>query len=168
MCGEVGGLNSVVPFALASPLGIRIVDADGMGRAFPELQMGIPAINGARATPMAIADEKGNGAILNTINNKWTETLARSLTIEMGCSAMVALYMLTGRQTKDWAMLGSLTKTEEIGQAIRAAHVEHRNPVQAVCDVTGGEVLWTGKISDIQRRTETGFARGEAFIDGIG
>ena len=29
-------------------------------------------------------------------------------------------------------------------------------------------MLWTGKISDIQRRTETGFARGEAFIDGIG
>ncbi len=168
MCGEVGGLNSVVPFALAATLGIRIVDADGMGRAFPELQMGIPAINGARATPMAIADEKGNGAVLNTISNKWTENLARQLTIEMGCSAMVALYMLTGKQCKEWAILGSLTKVEEIGLAIRAAHAEHRNPVQAVCDITGGSLLWNGKISDIQRRTEAGFARGEAFIDGLG
>ena len=71
---------------------------------------------------MAIADEKGNGAVITTINNKWTETLARSLTIDMGCSAMVALYVLTGKQTKEWAVLGSITKTEEIGQAIRAAH----------------------------------------------
>jgi DUF917 family protein len=168
MCGEVGGLNSVVPFAVAAPLGIPLVDADGMGRAFPELQMGIPAINGATATPMAIADEKGNGAVITTINNKWTETLARSLTIDMGCSAMVALYVLTGKQTKEWAVLGSITATEQIGQAIRAAHVEHRDPVNAVCEATSGSVIWTGKISDIQRRTETGFARGEAFIDGSG
>lgn len=168
MCGEVGGLNSVVPFALASALDIPLVDADGMGRAFPELQMGIPAINGASATPMAIADEKGNAAVLTTISNKWTETLARSLTIDMGCSALVALYVLTGKQTKEWAVLGSLSAVERIGQSIRSAHAEHRDPIKAVCDATGGSVIWTGKISDIQRRTETGFARGEAFIDGNG
>jgi DUF917 family protein len=86
----------------------------------------------------------------------------------MGCSAMVALYVLTGKQTREWAVLGSITTTEQIGQAIRAAHTEHRDPVNAVCDATNGSVIWTGKISDIQRRTETGIARCEAFIDGFG
>src|SRR5258707_4694198 len=36
---EAGGLNSTIPFTVAARLNIPIVDADGMGRAFPELQM---------------------------------------------------------------------------------------------------------------------------------
>ena len=34
-------------------------DVDGMGRAFPELQMLIPFINGARHTPSSLADNQG-------------------------------------------------------------------------------------------------------------
>ncbi len=44
----------------------RCVDGDLMGRAFPEIQMVTPTLYGISATPMAIADEKGNSAILNT------------------------------------------------------------------------------------------------------
>ena len=36
---EAGGLNSTTPFVVAAQLGIPLVDADGMGRAFPEIQM---------------------------------------------------------------------------------------------------------------------------------
>src|SRR3954453_19423806 len=36
---EAGGVNSMLPFALAARLGLPVIDADGMGRAFPELQM---------------------------------------------------------------------------------------------------------------------------------
>jgi DUF917 family protein len=168
MSGEIGGLNSVVPFTVAATLGLPMVDADGMGRAFPELQMSIPAMIGVTAYPMAIADEKGNSAIINTVNNHWTETLARTLTIDMGCSAMIALYAMTGRQVKDGAVLGSITMTERIGKALRGAHANGLDPVEAVRNVTDGTVIWTGKISDIQRRTETGFARGDAIISGLG
>jgi len=34
-CIEAGGLNSTIPIAVASTLGLPIVDGDGMGRAFP-------------------------------------------------------------------------------------------------------------------------------------
>src|SRR5699024_3518400 len=36
---EAGGVNSLIPLALAAQTGLPVVDADGMGRAFPELQM---------------------------------------------------------------------------------------------------------------------------------
>ena len=36
---ECGGINSTMPLVVGATLGIPIVDADGMGRAFPELQM---------------------------------------------------------------------------------------------------------------------------------
>ena len=33
---------------------------------------------------MALADEKGNAALINTVDNRWTERLARALTVDMG------------------------------------------------------------------------------------
>ena len=34
---EMGGINSLVPIMAAARLGLPLADADGMGRAFPEL-----------------------------------------------------------------------------------------------------------------------------------
>ena len=57
---EAGGVNSMLPIAAAARLGLPLVDCDGMGRAFPELQMVTFTIGGGSATPMAMVDEKGN------------------------------------------------------------------------------------------------------------
>lgn len=165
---EAGGLNSTIPFTVAARLNIPIVDADGMGRAFPELQMVTPTMYGISATPMAIGDEKGNRAVINTPTNRWTETVARTITIDMGSTALIALYPMTGRQLKEGMVLGTLTRAEQIGRALRTAHDMHRNTVEAVADVTSGKVFFRGKLADVQRRTERGFARGEARIQGTG
>jgi len=168
MSAEAGGLNSTTPFTVAAECGIPMVDADMMGRAYPELQMCVPALYGVTATPMAIADEKGNNAVINTISNKWTETLARLLTVEMGCVAMIALYPMTGRQVKESCVLGTITTLERIGVTLREARAQHRDPVEAVRSATNAHVIWRGKVADVERRTETGFARGEAAIAGTG
>lgn len=55
---EAGGVNSMLPIAAAARLGLPMVDCDGMGRAFPELQMVTFTIGGVKATPMALTDEK--------------------------------------------------------------------------------------------------------------
>jgi DUF917 family protein len=168
MSCEAGGLNSTTPFVVAAELGIPLVDADMMGRAYPEIQMCTPTMYGVTATPMAIADEKGNSAILNTVSNRWTETFARTITVDMGCSAMIALYPMTGKKVRESCVLGTITKIEEIGKTIREAHRRHEDPVEAVRAVTGGFVVWRGKVADVARRTETGFARGDAAIAGLG
>jgi DUF917 family protein len=53
------GLNSTIPFVVAA----RMVNPAALrgrhGRAFPEVQMVTPTIHGIAATPMALADEKG-------------------------------------------------------------------------------------------------------------
>src|SRR5262245_12407241 len=165
---EAGGLNSTTPFTVAARLGVPLVDADGMGRAFPEIQMVTFTLYGISATPMALADEKGNSAIINTIDNRWTETFARTITIDMGCSAMIALYALTGKQLREAAVPGTISLAEKIGREIREARRAHRDGVETVLGITGGFKIFTGKISDIERRTETGFARGEATLDGTG
>lgn len=164
---EAGGLNSTTPFIVAATLGLPLVDADGMGRAFPELQMVTPTMHGMAATPMAIGDEKGNSAILNTCDNVWTERIARTITIQMGGVAFIALYAMSGAQARASLVPGTVSLALHLGATIRQARREKRDPIDAVLAVTGGRRLFRGKITDVQRRTERGFARGEATLRGL-
>jgi len=52
LCGEAGGINSTTPFVVAAASGLPLVDGDGMGRAYPELQMETFTLHGVSATPM--------------------------------------------------------------------------------------------------------------------
>ena len=97
-----------------------------------------------------------------------TETIDRTITIDMGSTALIALYSMTGRQLKEAMIPGTLTKAEEIGRTIRTAHALQRDPVEAVLAATGGFEVFRGKVFDVQRRTERGFARGEAVVQGTG
>jgi DUF917 family protein len=165
---EAGGLNSTIPFVVAAALRLPLVDADGMGRAFPEIQMVVPSMYGVPATPMAIADEKGNAGILNTVDNQWTERLARSITIDMGCSAFIALYSMSGRQLKEAMVRDTLSLAEDLGRVIREANRAHRDAVGAVLERLRGRLIFQGKVADLWRRTEAGFAKGGARLDGVG
>jgi len=164
---EAGGVNSMIPIAVAARLGLPLVDCDGMGRAFPELQMLTFHLYGVSATPMVIADEKGNILILETINNNWTESLARSATVVMGGAVMISLYPLTGKQLKESGIKNIMSYSARIGKTIRNAWRSGEDPVKALLGVTGGIELFKGKVVDVLRRTEGGFARGDAHIEGI-
>ena len=47
-------VNSMLQLLACARLGLPLVDADGMGGAFPELQMVTFTIGGMSATPMAL------------------------------------------------------------------------------------------------------------------
>ncbi|MPY81197.1 MAG: DUF917 family protein [Actinophytocola sp.] len=165
---EAGGINSLIPVAAAAQMRLPLVDADGMGRAFPELQMVLPTIGGLSATPMALADDKGNSVVLDTVDNVWTERLARTVTIEMGCSSVLSNYPLEGALAQDNLVGGSLSLCREIGSQVRAARERHHDPVDAALGVVDGTRLFTGKVVDVSRRTAGGFARGSATLTGTG
>jgi uncharacterized protein len=163
---EAGGSNSMVPLGVGATLGIPVVDADGMGRAFPAVQMVTATLYGVSATPMALADEKGNTAVIDTIDNHWAERLSRSVTIDMGCVATTAFYPLSGRQLTQAMIPGTISLAEELGRLIRQTRAAHGDPIAAILRRLEGYHLFDGKISDVERRTETGFATGEARIEG--
>jgi DUF917 family protein len=89
--GEIGGGNSIEPMIVAGLADLPVVDADGMGRAFPELQMVTFLIYGVSPTPAALADEKGNRLVFDGVTNaRWLERTARVATVEMGGAAGLA------------------------------------------------------------------------------
>jgi DUF917 family protein len=167
-CLEAGGLNSMTPIVTAARAGLPLIDGDGMGRAFPELQMVLFTLDGISSSPMAMADEKGNTIVLDTIDNAWSERLARSATVDMGCSASIALYPLTGAQARRGLVPGTLSLARDLGRLVRDTRAAHGDPAQALAQRCGGAVLVRGKILDVQRRTDAGFARGSATVLGVG
>lgn len=166
---EAGGVNSMLPIAACARLGLPLVDADGMGRAFPELQMVTFTIGGIEATPMALTDEKGNSVIFRTISNKWTEDLARAVTMSCGGSVSVCLYPVTGAQLKQYAVKNIVTRSQKLGEAIRTVKdIPGRTPEEHFFDFSNGYKLFRGKIADVMRETRGAFNFGKVVLDGIG
>ena len=167
LCAEAGGLNSTTPFIVASELGLPLVNGDGMGRAFPEIQMVTFTLNGVSATPMVMSDDKGNSVLLDTIDNKWTERLARSATVQMGGASLIALYPMNGAMVKQSLIRGTVSLCKKIGETLRTAHIYNHNAVEALRILLGAFVLFEAKILDVDRKTEGGFARGTASLKGF-
>ena len=166
---EAGGVNSMLPIAAAARLGMPMVDVDGMGRAFPELQMVTFTIGGIKATPMALVDEKGNSCIFETITNKWTEELARSVTMSCGASVSVSLYPMSGKQMKEFGVHGIVTRSQQLGKAIRTVKdCGDQTPEEHFLEMSEGFKLFKGKIADVLRETRAGFNFGKVVLEGIG
>ncbi|GAB3212936.1 hypothetical protein SAMN02745673_00035 [Marinactinospora thermotolerans DSM 45154] len=167
-CVEAGGVNSMIPITAAAELGLPLIDGDGMGRAFPELQMMLPTLEGVAATPMALTDEKGNSLVLRTVDNRWGERLARPATVEMGASAATAIYPMDGAQAKRGLVPGTLGVARDLGARLARARREHADPVAEAVAALGGFELLRGKVVDVSRRTTGGFVRGRAGLEGTG
>ena len=166
---EMGGSNSMAPMVTAAQLGVPVVDGDGMGRAFPELDMTTFSIYGHASTPAALADDKGNVVIVKTaISEKWVERLGRSAAITMGGSAGMAIAPMSGAYVKQFAVPDTLSQAQGLGQAVLNANRLHQNPIEMICAREAGRRLFDGKIVDLQRRLEGGFARGEITLEGFG
>jgi DUF917 family protein len=164
---EAGGVNSMLPFVAAARLGLPIVDADGMGRAFPELQMVTYTIGGVSATPMALVDEKGNSIILKTISNKWCEDLARAATMTCGGAVSIALYNMDGATMKKYGVLGIVTRSEKLGEAIRKVKQGAGTPEENFLSFAEGFKLFRGKIVDVLREVKGAFNFGKVLLEGI-
>ncbi len=165
--GEIGGSNAMRPMIVAARVGVPVIDGDGMGRAFPELQMDTFSIYGVAPTPGALADPRGHEVIFDKIADPVTlERYARAVTIQMGGAAGYAFPPMTAAEVRHTAIPGTVTIAIAIGRAVRRARAALDNPVDAALSVSGGQRLFQGKIVDVERRLLGGFARGVLKLEG--
>ncbi len=168
MSDEIGGANAIEPMIAAALADLPIVDADGMGRAFPELQMCTFFIYGLNPAPGALCDEKGNTVVFREAKSAlWLERLARAATVAMGCTAVFALPPMTGKQVNDWGIKYTVSQAWRLGEIVARARENKEDPIAAILTQEGGQCLFRGKIVDVERWTTGGFARGRLTMAGF-
>ena len=168
MSVEIGGGNAIQPFLVAAEMDLPVIDADAMGRAFPEAQMTSFAIGDLAMFPLTLADIRDNEVIITRAASwKWMERISRKACTEVGSIAATCKAPRSGREVKDWGILYTVTKAIGIGRAVEAARASHGDPIEAVLAREGGQRLFQGKVTDIARRTTEGFLRGGASVEGL-
>ncbi len=164
---EIGGANSMQPLIGGLQAGIPTVDSDSMGRAYPEIQMSsFLFATSASAAPLAMVDAADNAAVLpGAVSDKWAEKIARNIAVSMGARAGLAGTIMSGAQVKAAGVHYTLSLAHHLGARVIAAQARKDDVPQVVANVLDGRVIFRGKISDVERRTTKGFARGGLRID---
>lgn len=173
MPAEIGGLNSLAPLQLAAKIGLPVVDADGMGRAFPKLEMTSFHIHGIPVTPLALANERGDLMLMRTTSDQQAEHFVKHLAVAMGGSMSSAGFALSGADVKRAAVAGTVSICQVVGRALRAARVERRDPFEALLAALRAtayyrhaHLVFAGKIVDVERRVTGRHSLGQARIEG--
>jgi uncharacterized protein len=165
MAAEIGGSNGLLPIAWAAGMGLPVVDADGMGRAFPEIPQVTMHLAGISPSPAVMTDERGNLIVFKAISGHWMERLERAAAVEFGGAASSTEFSLSAAQAREATVRDSVSLAIRIGEAV--AHATG-SPVDALVAELGAFRLVTGKVSDVERRTTSGFVRGSVVVEGLG
>lgn len=175
LCAEIGGINALLPLVLAARCGLPVVDGDGMGRAFPQLQMITYNVCGIPASPMVMADEYSNTVLIESKEALEVERLGRSMVVAMGGSTNICLYPMRGRDAKRSMVRGTLSLALGLGRAVREARRGGGDPFAGLLAYLRTTpyyqhccLLFEGKTVDLLRETRAGWAMGQLVIEGVG
>ncbi|WP_105420503.1 MULTISPECIES: DUF917 domain-containing protein [Neorhizobium] len=168
VCEEIGGANAINPLVTAALGGLPMLDCDGMGRAFPEMQMTTFSIYGHSSTPSVMCDLHGNVVIFNhAVSEVWHERMARACVVAQGGGAMLATAPMLAHFVHRYGIPKSYTKAIAIGEAVIKARKAQEDPIAAVCALEGGRRIFNGKITDLKRHLRGGFAVGDLELAGF-
>lgn len=168
MAGEIGGANGLRPLLVAAATGLPVVDADAMGRAFPESQMTSFALAGLPPLPTMLSDGRGIDVFIGRVPDaRWMERLGRQVCVELGGVASACRAPRLGADVRRHGVPGSVSRAIVLGRAVEAARRRRDDPVAALVATGCGRLLFRGKVRDVERQATGGFLRGAARLDGL-
>ncbi len=170
MSGELGGSNTMVPLYVAAVEGVPFVDADGNGRAVPELATGLHPVGGIPESPMTMAARNGDTVVIhlkNQLDHQSAENIARHICMAYGMMAAFSTWTVNREMIVDKLVPNAISRCMTVGRAFREV-TGIDGLVEALERDAGAKLLFTGKISRIQLRTEGGFDFGTTHLVGTG
>jgi len=162
---EIGGMNAFIPVIVAAQNRIPLLDADLMGRAFPEGQMTVCNLAGVNPSPGVVADSLGNTVIIHANDSHTLEKFGRQVTIAMGSIGAFGYYPFLGLQAETFTISKSISKAIAIGKLHREAQKKEESPLDAILKLCKGVHLGSGKVVDIDRVISKGFVYGKIVIE---
>jgi DUF917 family protein len=156
MCVEIGGANGLLPVTWAARLGLPLLDADGRGRALPTVHANAMQLAGVPVSPAVATDGRGNVLVLQGADDAWADRLAWGAAASLGGICAVAHSCLTADRARDGVVRGSISQAIALGMASGRRGIDARE----------AEVLMTGRVVDLERRSGNGSGRRSATVRG--
>jgi len=152
---ELGGFNTLAAVDVAARRGIPVVDADGAGRAVPEVHLKVYTLDDIPLAPMAVADIDAENIVLikQTRDSEAAERITRTFATEWNQTVYTARRVLTGKQVKTSPVPNTLSMSIRIGTLLRKA----LDPLAAVLKETKGFLLFEGTVAKAEQETRSGF-----------
>ena len=150
---EIGGGNAIQPLHGRGAARPAVVDADAMGRAYPEAQMTSFAVHDLTMYPLTLVDvrgQRGDRGPRRRRGSGWSGCRRRAC-IEVG-SIAVHVQGAADRAARSRTAASSTRRPRRsaLGAAVRAARRRATAiPMQAVLEAEGGQLLFTGKVADV-------------------
>lgn len=162
---ELGG-NTACAIETAMSLQVPLVDADPAGRAVPDLAHTTFHIYDVSISPFALANRFGDTLIVqHAVNHDRAEQIARSFASISGNLAGVCDHPVTGERLKTSVIAGTLSKSQQVGRAMREVREQGTIPAQAIVAAGGGTHLFHGVIRGATWKDVGGFIEGDVLIE---
>ncbi|HHY31015.1 MAG TPA: DUF917 domain-containing protein, partial [Syntrophaceticus sp.] len=127
---ELGGANTPGGVAAGLANGIKPIDGDYTGRAIPEIPQTTPYLFGKKLWPISSVDEWGNVCIIKeAINYAMSERIGKLISAGAYGLSGDAGFLMTGKDTKEVIIPGTLTECYNVGKLIREAREAGKDPV---------------------------------------
>ena len=159
---EIGGMNGLLPVGWAAATGLPLVDADGMGRAFPQTAKTSMNLAGVPPTPAAVVDHYGNAAVFENADPATLDALARSVVITLGGLAANTAYLMEAHQARTGLIHGTVSLAMELGRSLNAVESDR---IAATIERFGGRELGRGKVLEVERQGTGGIVHGAATVE---
>lgn len=152
---EGAGVNIFYPLLAALKMGLPVVDADAMGRAFPELQMTAYHLEGMPVTPLVLVD--GTYTVHLFLEKQDTfllELNTRQIVSEKGGVGYFAGFPYPGSVLKKVLFPGTLSFAREIGECFMKAE-SYEELMDLLLEVTANSFygpvveIFKGKVKSI-------------------
>nr|WP_075364741.1 DUF917 domain-containing protein [Desulfosporosinus metallidurans] len=121
---EGGGVNNVYPLLVSLKTGLPLLDADGMGRSFPKLQMTTCHIFGQMGTPFALVNYEGNDELFTDEDNFKLELNTRKALMKYGGVGFFSGFAMNGRAAKESLISGTLSFALRLGEVLQKGSYE--------------------------------------------
>jgi DUF917 family protein len=164
---RIEAVQAAGALALASELGVPVVDACLSGRARPEIEQQIPWINGIPATPASLVTRWGDTIIVDkAVDDYRAEDLGRAVAVASGGGAQMAMNAMSGAQVKRGVIKGALSQAILFGKTAREAVAQGRDPVAALVQASNGFKLFQGIVAKSETHGDRGFTWTEVEVTG--
>ncbi|HBL98957.1 TPA: DUF917 domain-containing protein [Candidatus Dependentiae bacterium] len=165
LSAEIGGSNAFTAPLLAHRYNLPVLDADLIGRAFPQLEMSSAHLAGISPSPAFIGDSLGKSAVLEARSAQEIEQLARYVTMACGSNAAVGIYLMTGKEAKTAVVPASLTRAIQLGQLIGEARTKGLKIPDYLTSQADAQVMCVGTVKENSPQTIDGFTVGTVCIE---